>query len=108
MKEEGFNGMAKGFVKGTTGLLVSPILGICDAGSKTLEGLINSPSIFNGKKASDKRTRFPRPFYTKYYQIKDYEEFDAKILDELRKIDNKMYMKLRIYGIYKLGFDGKK
>jgi len=108
MKKDGLGGMAKGLVSGTAGLLFSPLIGLFDVGSKTIEGLANTPQHFFETRKNDIRARAPRVFYGVYRAIKEYEENEANLMQSLRKIDENAYSNLRLYGLYKLNqFDEK-
>jgi len=86
VKSDGFTGLLKGTATGVSGLLLKPITGICEATSKTAEGLKNTTIHFDDK-PNDERIRFPRVFYESEKYIKKYEKLDAEVLQLLQEVE---------------------
>lgn len=89
-KAQGFNGLFKGTVHGLSGLLLKPITGICDATSKTAEGLKNTTVHFDDK-PNEERIRFPRVFYEREKYIKKYDSVDAEAVQILQEVKKGKY-----------------
>lgn len=84
-RKEGFPGLVKGTITGLSGLILKPMTGICDATSKTAEGLKNTTVHFDDK-PNEERIRFPRVFYEKEKYIKKYDSVDAEVMQILQEV----------------------
>ena len=89
-KKEGIGGAVKGAVTGFSGLLLKPITGLCEATSKTAEGLKNTAVHFDDK-ANEERVRNPRVFYELEGYIKKYDEIDADARSLLQEVKKGIY-----------------
>ena len=74
---------------------MNPLVGVLGFGSKAFEAITTRKYAEN-----EQRTRRPRAFYLKNWGIGEYNDLDAHIMESLRKIDEKEYSCLRLYGIY--------
>lgn len=89
-KNDGINGLFKGTVTGISGLILKPFTGICDATSKTAEGLKNTTVHFDDK-PNEERVRFPRVFYEAEKYIKKYDIVDAQVMQILQEVKKGKY-----------------
>ena len=94
--------------KGVGGMIVSPLSGVYDAGTKAFEGLKNTANIF-GKSANATRIRNPRVLSGSERAIKEYNKISSQSLYILNKaLKDHSYEDLAFLGAFKITFDEKK
>lgn len=101
-KKDGIAGFFTGMAKGVGGMIVSPLSGVFDAGTKALEGLKNTANIF-GKSANTTRIRNPRVFYGTEKAIKEFNKISSHSFYILNKIlKDSTYEDLTFLGAFKI------
>lgn len=71
-------GLFYGTLKGLTGLVAKPIVGLFDGTSKIAEGIKNQ--ILKFDEESEVRKRPPRAFYGSERYFKEYSQSDAELM----------------------------
>ncbi|CAD8061213.1 unnamed protein product [Paramecium primaurelia] len=88
-KRKGMKGLTIGVLEGTAGFFIKPFAGVFDFVSKTTDG-IKATAQYWDDKANDKRTREIRVIYQQEQLYKNYNAKDAKIMQFLISMNNKL------------------
>ncbi|CAD8067129.1 unnamed protein product [Paramecium primaurelia] len=88
-KRKGMKGLTIGILEGTAGFFIKPFAGAFDFVSKTTDGFKATAQYWDDK-ANDKRIRDIRVIYQQEQFYKNYNVKDAKIMQFLINIDNKL------------------